>query len=806
MRVSYKWLQEYVDIPWSAEELANRLTMAGLLVEMLEPMATGLDDIVIGRVLTVERHPAAEQLYVARVQVGAENLQIVTGAANVTPGALVPVARPGARLPDGRVIQRVELRGVASEGMLCSEAELGTGDDASGIWLLPPDVRHGRRLVEELGLDDVILHLEVYPNRPDCLSVIGVAREVAALTGGTLRMPDMGVTELAARADAMTAVRVEADDLCSRYQARVLQGVAIGPSPAWLQQRLRVAGMRSINNVVDITNYVMWEFGQPLHAFDYDKLAEGRIVVRRAAAGETIVTLDGHERKLTPEVLIIADGQRPVAVAGVMGGADSEVTGATTRVLLEAATFHAATVRRAAKAFGLRTEASHRFEKGLDPNIVALASVRAAGLMQQLSGAEVYAGAVDVYPRPVQPWTVSCRPARVRGLLGAPLSDEQIRGYLVALGFGVEPSTEYGEAAWHVTVPTYRRDVQREADLIEEVARLYGYDRLPTTVPGGLQEPGRQQRPLPFLDHVRDVLAALGLHECLTYSFVDPVTSDKLRLADDDPRRRAVALRNPLREDQSVLRTTLIGGLLETAARNVARRVTDVHLFEVGHVFVPKALPVTELPDEPRRVGLLMMGAQPGRWWGEKRPGVSFFELKGVIEQLLERCGITADFVACEEPYLHPGRQAAMVAGGMRLGVLGEVHPETAAAFDLEGRRVYVAELDADVLERLSGTDVRFVPLPRYPAVQRDIALLVPRSLPAAVVEAAIHRHGGELVESVRLFDVYEGPQVAATHRSLAYAVRLRAKDRTLTDEEANAVMTAVEEGLASELGVRRRG
>lgn len=805
MRVSYKWLQDYVDIPWTVEDLADRLTMAGLLVEMLEPMGAGLDDIVVGKVLAVEKHPNAQQLYVATVQVGAERLTVVTGADNVVSGTLVPVARPGTKLPDGRVIGRVELRGVPSEGMLCSEAELGVGDDADGIWLLPPDVRDGQPLREALGLDDVVMHLEVYPNRPDCLSVIGVAREVAALTGNPLRLPEAPIAELAERADSVTSVRIEAEDLCARYQARVLRDVTVGPSPAWLQQRLRVAGMRSINNVVDITNFVMWEWGQPLHAFDYDQLAEGRIVVRRARPGETIVTLDGQERRLTENMLVIADAERPVAVAGVMGGADSEVTDGTTRVLLESATFHAPSVRRTAKAFGMRTEASHRFEKGLDPNVVALASARAASLMQQLAGARVYAGSVDAYPQPVQPWTVTCRPARVRRLLGADIDDGQIRGYLTALGFTVEPAATAGEPAFSVTVPTHRRDVQREADLIEEVARLYGYDRLPTTVPGGLQEPGRQARPLPFLDRVRDILTAFGLNECITYSFVDPATFDKLQLAEDDPRRRAVVLRNPLREDQSVMRTSLIGGLLETAARNVARRVTDLHLFEVGTVFMPKAASPTEPPEEPRRIGLLMTGAPPERWWGDKRPAVSFYELKGVVEQLLEQCGVAGSFAPAGEPYLHPGRQAVVSVGDETLGVLGELHPETAAAFELEGRRVYVAELDADALERLTRRDIRFAPLPKYPAVQRDIALLVPKDMPAAMVEEAIRRHGGELVELVRLFDVYEGRQVATTHRSLTYSVRLRAKDRTLTDDEANAVMERIEGGLADELGVRRR-
>lgn len=804
MRVSYNWLKEYVDIPWPVEELAGRLTMAGLLVEQMEPMSRDLDDIVVAEVLDVAPHPAAGQLLVVRVRAGAEELTVVTGADNVTKGALVPLAKPGARLPGGTVIQRAELRGVVSEGMLCSEAELGTGDDADGIWLLPPDVRHGRPLVEELGLDDVILHLEVYPNRPDCLSVIGVAREVAALTGGRLRLPPAEADELDEPAASLTSVDVQARDLCSRYATRILDGVKIGPSPAWLQQRLRVAGMRPINNVVDVTNYVMWEWGQPLHAFDYDRLEEGRIVVRRAAAGEVIVTLDGSERKLSEQMLVIADASRPVAVAGVMGGLDSEVTEGTTRLLLESATFHPVSVRRTAHAFGLRTEASHRFEKGLDPNLVAPAAARAARLIQELTGAAVYAGAVDVYPEPVQPWTVSCRPARVRQVLGADVADEAVRRYLTSLGFSVDTGAD-DQGAWAVTVPTYRRDVTREEDLIEEVARLYGYDQIPSTLPGGAGAVGGQEPPLPFLDRVRDVLTALGLSEVLTYSFADPAWPDKLNLPADDPRRAAVPLRNPLREDQSRLRTTLVPGLLEAAARNVSRRVTDVHVFEVGAVFAPRQLPLTELPDEPRRIGILMTGPLPEQWWGGKPRVATFYEAKGVVEQLLERLGVAARFEPGAEPYLHPGRQAAVIAGGHTVGVVGEVHPEVAERFELDGRRVYVAELDADRLAQAESREVRFVPLPRYPAVQRDMALLVPKAVPAAAVVETIRRAGGQLVESVSLFDVYEGPQVEAGQRSLAFSIRLRHRDRTLTDEEANAVVDGVERALREELGVRRR-
>lgn len=805
MRVSYNWLQDYVDIPWTVEELAERMTMAGLLVETMEPMAVGLDDIVVGKVVDVQAHPEADNLIIARVRTGMEELTVVTGAPNVALGQAVPVAKPGARLPDGTVIERAEFRGVMSEGMLCSEAELGTGDNADGIWVLPPDVVDGRPLVQALALDDTILHLEVYPNRPDCLSVIGIAREVAALTGGRVKLPPLTVDELDEPADSITSVQVDAGDLCSRYAARVLRNVTVGPSPAWLQQRLRVAGMRPINNVVDVTNFVMWEWGQPLHAFDLDRLAGERIVVRRAASGERIVTLDDVERQLTDDMLVIADAERPVAIAGVMGGADSEVRGETTRLLLESATFHAVSVRRTAHAFGLRSEASHRFEKGLDPNTVPEAASRAASLMQQLAGADVCRGMVDVYPQPVTSWVVRCRPARVRKVLGADITDEQIAHHLKSLEFDVTSAQSGDEAAYDVTVPTYRSDVRREEDLIEEVARLYGYDQLPTTLPAGAMAVGRQQSPLPFLDKVRDVLVAAGLNECITYSFADPAAGDKLLLSDSDPRRAVVTLRNPLREDQSVLRTSMVGGLLDAAARNIARRVTDVHLFELGAVYLPKSLPVSELPAEPRRIGILMTGGLPRRTWGDKPGAASFYELKGVVEQLLESCRLEAEYEPSQEPFFHPGRQAAVVVDGVALGIIGEIHPRAAAAYDMDGHRLYVAELDADALAEKAADQVMFTPLPRFPAVQRDMALLVPYSVPAARVVETILDYGGDLVESLELFDVYEGAQVEAGQRSLAYSLRLRARYRTLTDGEANEVLARIEEALATELGVRRR-
>lgn len=801
MRVSYNWLQEYVDIPWSPEELADRLTMAGLMVETMGPLAQGIDDIVVAEIVGLEPHPRAEQLWIATVTDGVDRYTIVTGAPNASPGMKAPLAKPGVTLPSGLHIETAAFRGVESEGMLCSEAELQAGDDAAGLWALPEDLVVGRPLVEQMGLDDTVFHLEVYPNRPDCLSVIGVAREVAAMTGRRVRLPSLVFEEAEARAEDAAKVRIEDEALCSRYSARVLEGITIGPSPGWLQQRLRVAGMRPINNIVDVTNFVMWEWGQPLHAFDLERIVGGRIVVRRAKAGETVVTLDGQERKLDGDMLVIADESRAVAVAGVMGGADSEVTDGTTRVLLEAAAFHPVSVRRTAQRLALRSEASHRFEKGLDPNLVEAASRRAASLMQRVAGGTVRAGSADVYPRPAAPWTVRCRPSRARALLGVDGTDEQMAAYLQSLELEVERE----EDELIVTVPTFRPDLRREADLIEEIARMYGYDNVPARLPGGAFSVARQAPPLPRLDDMRESLVGLGLLETMTYSFVSPDVPDKLEWGADDERRRVIELRNPLKDDMAVMRTTLLSGLLDTAARNRTRRNTAVHVFEIGAVFQPDSVPLQSLPKEARRLGLLMTGRLPEMHWGRKGEPATFYHLKGAVERLCGDLGLTPEFASSGEPSLHPGRRADVFIAGERIGYLGEIHPSVAARWDMDGVRLYCAELDADALAAASDrTSIRYERLPRYPAVERDIALLVPSSVTGGQIESSLREAGGELLEGVRLFDVYEGPTLEAGVRSLAYALTLRAPDRTLTEADAADILRRIDAAM-EELGVRRR-
>lgn len=804
MKVSYTWLQEYVDCPWSAAELADRLTMAGLKVEGLARLGEGLEAIRVGEVERVEPHPSADNLYVAEVRVGPEVFTIVTGAKNVRAKDRVPVAPPGSRLPDGRVIETVTFRGVPSQGMMCSESELQLGRDASGIMILPPDTPVGKSLQEALMLDDWVLELEIYPNRPDCLGVIGIAREVAALCQRPLRLPADDFPEEGPESREMVRVSIEDDALCRRYIAHLADSIQIRPSPLWMQQRLRAADMRPINNAVDITNYVMLEWGQPLHAFDFRTLRGGRIIVRRAREGEEILTLDGQKRSLTTDMLVIADAERPVAVAGVMGGGETEVTEDTPIILLEAAHFHAASVRRTSRQLGLRTEASHRFEKGLDPELAEKGARRALSLLNQLAGARIYRGSVDVYPRPASPWKVSFRPNRVNRLLGVQLSGQEMARILERLGFEPRRLDEPGEERWEVTVPTFRTDVQREADLAEEIIRLQGFDTVPATLPRSPAAPGGQNRLLEAIDRVREVLVGCGLMEAITYSFVSPKRNDWLLLPETHPWRQQVRLRNPLSEEHSVMRTNLLGGLLDAAARNASRRIYDVHLFEIGAVYLPDPLGGDRQPMEPRRLGLVMCGALPETMWGHPVREADFFSVKGVLEQVAQALRVKLEFRPSAHPSFHPGRQAEVLLEGRLVGLVGEVHPRVLEAFEAP-ERTCAAEIDLEPLVEASGGIPRYKPLPRYPLVRRDLALLVPVGCAAAQVEQVIREVSGQLLDTIGLFDVYEGKQVPQGFRSVAYTLGFRSDERTLTDEEVTQLIARIEEALEARLQVHVR-
>lgn len=804
MLVSLSWLKSYVDIPWDAHELAQRLTRIGAKVEAVHTLEHDYSRVVVGRITSAHPHPEASSLTVCAVDLGDRTAQSVTGAPNARPGLTVAAALPGASLPglEGMVAE-AQVRGVRSEVVLCSERELGISNDHSGLMELPGDLAPGEPLTSALGLDDAVLEIEVYPNRPDHLSVYGIAREVAAITGGELRPPETAVAEAIEPARGAAAVEVLDPDLCPRYIARIVRGVTIGPSPAWLAQRLRAAGMRPINNVVDVTNYVMLELGQPLHAFDYQRISGRRIIVRRAKAGEAITTLDGEERALDPGMLLICDAERPVAIAGVMGGEESEVTAGTTDILLEAASFDPVSIRKTAKRLGLRTEASHRFERGVDPHLAAVAADRAARLIAELAGGQVLAGSIDVAAELPAPRRLALRVARVNGMLGTELLPAEIERILRGLGFEVAPGEDAGTMS--VVVPTYRRDVEGEADLIEEVARMYGYDAIKPTLPLGAGVQGKQSWPLPLVERVRSLLAEHGLYESITYSFVSPRGLDRLRIPAEHPWRKTIALANPLSEEQSVMRASLIPSLVEAVALNTRRQVTDVRLFETGKVYIPRALPLDDLPEERWTLAIALAGQALTHVWGSPSRPVDFFDLKGIVETVLETLGAPGEFVRAEHPALHPGRTAKLVVGGNDVGWLGELHPEAAQAYDLK-ERVYVAEIDLELVFAAAGPTVRYVPLPRYPAVQRDLALLVPKAVDAASVESIIRREAGPYLREVGLFDVYEGKQVPEGYRSLAYSMTYRSDDRTLTDEEIAEAQGRIETALARELGVTVRG
>ncbi|MBI4014292.1 MAG: phenylalanine--tRNA ligase subunit beta [Candidatus Rokubacteria bacterium] len=801
MKIPFRWLRELVETGASPTEAAERLTMAGIEVAGVTPVVTGLTGVLVGEIASVAPHPAGGPLTVCRVSTGVERFGVVCGAPNVRAGARAAFAPPGAVLPGGRRIEAATIKGVVSQGMLCSEAELGIGEDASTILLLGEEAPVGADLVAHLGLDDVVLEVEVTPNRPDCLSVLGIAREVAALTRGRLTPPPDDVPEHEPAAAALAAARIDDAELCARFSARVVTDVTVGPSPAWLAQRLRAAGLRPINNVVDVTNYVMWELGHPLHAFDHALLREHRIVVRRARAGEALVTLDGQTRSLADTVLVIADAERAVSVAGVMGGANSEVGPGTRTVLLEAAYFKPASIRRTARALGLSTEASYRFERGADIEAPPRTLARAARLVAQLAGGRVARGVVDVYPAPRPRLELTLRPDRIRRVLGVCPPKPLVGEILQHLGFPVREE----DGAFAIVVPSFRRDVSLEDDLVEEIARVWGYGEIPSTLPSGTLALTRRPRSVVAQDAVRRALTAAGYQEAVTISLLDPARLAHLGLAPDDP--RIVTLQNPLASDRSVLRPTLLFGLLEALQTNVRRQAPDVRLFEVGRVF--QAQGAGKLALEETRVGIALTGLRAPRTWFSGKGRADVFDAKGAVETVVETLGRGEGSVealdAGSAPYLEEGRGAMVVVQGSPVGVVGELHPAVQRAFDLPGP-VFFAELSLDRLEALPPRPVVHRPLPRFPAVQRDLAVVVPATVPSAEVSGAIRTIPNPHLKRVTLFDVYTGGQVGSGRKSLAYSLLYQAEDRTLTDAEVNAMHREVVERIRQALGAEVRG
>lgn len=808
MKVPYNWLREYVDIPYPPAELAHRLTMAGIEVGAINIFAPLHKKLVAGRVLEKQKHLRAENLQVVKVDAGRESLSIVCGAWNIKIGDMVALALPGAILPNGREIQTTEIKGVASAGMLCSAGELGLDlvQDEEGILIITEKCSPGDRLIDVLFVQEPVLELDLTPNRGDCLGLLGVAREIAAQAGVEIKFPPAEVEEGGRDIREIAGVEIHEPELCPRYTARVMEGFKIAPSPLNLQLKLLSVGVRAIDNLVDVTNYVMWETGFPMHAFDHAQLEKGRIVVRRARAGETIVTLDGVPRELDPEILVIADDRVPVALAGVMGGEDTEITPSTRRLLLEVAGFNPLNVRRTAQRLNLPSEAAQRYEKGVDFENALRVQDRAAHLMQKVAGGEVYRGVIDEYPRPYEVPRILLRGKKVNEVLGYSVPAEEIEKILSSLGLKAERQREReqeedasgqgspaGRAAYTVEIPSFRRDLHLEVDLIEEVARMKGFEHIPATLPRGELVLGRPSRQKRIVDRVREILVSCGLQELITFSFFNPRLFDELGLPPEDGRRRAVHLQNPLTEEQGVLRTILLPNVLKVMQYNFHRQVDDQFLFEAGKIFIPAPEEEKLLPQERMTLALALSGKMPqGDWQNPPRP-VDFYCIKGLLDTLLQALGIGDYSWRAEQlPILHPTRGAKLLIGDTAVGFLGELHPTIQEKFDFK-QDVYVAELDLVSLFDVVSLVPSFRPLPRFPAVFRDVAFTVPREIAAQDLLQSIEASAGELLEDVTLFDVYEGAQIPSGHRSLAFALTFRHKERTLKDGEIEEVLATIE-------------
>jgi phenylalanyl-tRNA synthetase beta chain len=775
--------------------LAEALTLVGLAVDVVADRYRFLDSVRVGRVQAVKAHPAADRLTVCEVDTGRGIVPVVCGAPNVAPGILAPLALPGTSMPNGTVLEAGLIRGQRSEGMLCSAAELGLGVDAAGIMVLKADLPIGAALNTALALSDPVMEIDLTPNRADCLSMIGVAREAAAIQRTRLSLPRADLADGNEAIRRLTSVTIQAPDHCPRYVARVLEGVVVKPSPFWLQDRLLSVGLRPINNIVDVTNFVMLESGQPLHAFDLDCLAENRIVVRTADTGETFVTLDQKERVLDPEMLMICDGAKPVAVAGVMGGLNSEIRPDTRRVLIESACFEPTSIRKTSKKLGLATDASRRFERGVDPAGTVRAVDRAAALMAEVSGGQMVGGVIDAHPRPWRPQTIDLSVQRTHQLLGIRIPKRKMARMLSAIGFQVQSAPRKNEL--RIMVPSFRVDVSRPEDLIEEVARLAGFDAIPTTFP---RLPAGDRPPADRVDlrqHIKTVLTGFGFTEVITYSFIHSLSCDRLMLPADDPRRQTVGVLNPLAEDQAVMRSLLVPGLLETLRFNLAQQTRRLKIFEIGKVYLQR--PGAELPEEPEMIAGLWSGSRDALSWHAKDTPCDFYDLKGAVEGLFDALNLPALEVTRTPDaqcfYTRPGYSGRILAGGRDIGLIGELHPRVHAAFDLK-QTAFVFELELDSIEALlSRTQYRMRAM-KFPAVTRDITLIVDRGLEAQAILNAVTAMNLDLLENVQLVDVFSGEPIAADKRSLSFRMTYRSPEKTLEDNEVNALHQLLTERL----------
>ncbi len=802
MRVSFNWLKEMVETALPPEELAEKLTMAGVEVEKIERPGEKLNDVVVGKVLSVERHPNADKLTLCRVDSGRGEFQIVCGAPNVRDGAKVAVGLVGAVLSDGstlRKLRKARIRGVDSEGMICSEMELGLGENAAGIIILPDEYEVGQSLASALGLDDAIFVIDVTPNRPDCLSILGVAREVAAILDTEVKPLSREIVESEEHSSKYASVETRDLDLCPRYCARVLTGIRVGPSPAWLKQRIELCGVRAINNIVDATNYVMLEMGQPLHAFDMEKLKEQRVVVRTAGNGETIVTLDGQQRTLTSDMLVIADAQKAIAIAGVMGGANTEVDERTTCVLLESAYFKPSSVRRTSKKLGLSTEASYRFERGADPEAQALAATRAAELMRSIAGGDVKREVIEVSgevpPRP----EVRVRSSRVNLVLGTSLPEKQIENIYRRLGLQV---LKKEEDAVLLRPPSFRRDLVEEIDFVEEVARIFGYDRLPTPVTRARVGVAKREPWQAFEKLTKNVLTSFGFFEIICS---DLISERRCRHIVDllfDVPVEVLRVLNPVSSERDVLQPSLLPGLLESMARNQTQKRESIRLFEVGRV---RRRGENREGIEKASLSLGMSGSSRQNVWDLSPREADFYDMKGVVEVYLSRLGIKrVAFREFEKGLFQPGRSASILANGKEIGQLGELSAGAYEAFDLKPR-VIACEMSAEALVRLMNFSVKFQKLAVFPASSRDIAIIVAEETTWEEVVSAVRKKRPKILESIELFDIYRGEQIGPGKKSMAFSLKYRSKLGTLTDEEVETAHSGIKAGLARELACEVR-
>ncbi len=797
MRLPINWLREFVDIPVAPEVLADRLTLVGFEVEGIEQVKPDFSGVVVGRAARVEPHPNADRLTVVEVEDGRRTYQVVCGAPDVTADRLYPFAPPGATISEGRGLKAVKLRGVLSEGMLLAEDELGVSSDHATLMAIPQDLPLGHDLAEALQFADVVLEVGVTPNRPDCLSVLGLAREVAALFRQPLRHPKVEFPEADEAIDQLAKVTILDSVACPRYAARLLVGLQVGPSPFWMRHRLQLVGLRAINNLVDVTNYVLLELGQPLHAFDFDRLAGGEIVVRMPRPGEkTFVTLDDQERQVDPETLFICDGARPVALAGIMGGQESEVVENTYRVLIESAYFNPPHIRRAAKRLGLSTESSYRFERGVDPDGVIRALERAAQLMAALGGGVVLQGRIDAYPNPVPRPRLTLRVSRTNQVLGTNYPMEKVESLLHDLHL---PAIHLEGDTLAVQVPSHRGDLEREIDLIEEVARLGGFEEIPVTLPDGVVAMPRPTLPVRLGREAKEILLGQGFFELVTYSF----QSERLEaMLGGQDTTSPLYLANPLSEEQALMRTSLLPGLLEAVRRNTLKQNLDIRLFELAKIFVPQ--PGADLPREEEWLVGVMHGSRAEPSWHTRPEDADFYDLKGVVEKLLAGLLVRKVSFSAQDlpPYFRYG--AGVLAEGETVGWLGELLPTLGERLDLPGT-LLVFLLNFEALCRRAEAFPLYTPLPRYPAVYRDVALVLPENVPAAQVHQALHRHGAPWLEEASLFDVYVGQPIPAGKRSLAFHLTYRDPERTLTDEAVDRHHEALIKALAEELGAELR-